>query len=793
MSIRTVASSGRAVVGVWLLGFAILIWLVALQTRFVADLPSFLPKPASHAEALMMAQLSDGIASRLVLIGLEGPGSGNVIAASKALAPALRASGGFRFVTNGERLLGGTAEERLFDWRYHMSAAVTPDRFTVAALRRALEARLDALATPVGSFVRRWLPRDPTGEFLAQLSMHAERSQPPMQDGVWFDAPRGRALLMAEAMSSGFDMHEQKRIQDLLHAAFENVKGDQTLSMVLAGPAVFARKSQQSIEGDAWWLTLVSSALVFVVLTIAYRSARLTSLAFLPVASGIVAAIGAVGLVFGNCHIITIGFGATLIGEAVDYPTYLFMQRRGDETMSMTARRIGPNLRLAVLTTVLGSAAMLASSFSGVAQLGLFTLAGVGVAGLVTRFVIPALAVDARLGRTVSGQHDAGPVDRMIARMLTQLRRTAVLVPIILVTSAAYLGARHATLWEHELERLNPISEADKELDYQMRAAMNAPDIRYLVNVRADDIGAVLDRFEPLHRLLDRLIDESLLGSYDSPARYVPGASIQAQRLAALPSEDVLAPRLREALAGLPFKDHLFAPFLRDVATARAAPLMTPADLDGTPWRIALDALLVKVGGQWTGLAPLTTVRDAEAIERAVIALGDPAISFFDLKRESDVMLATHGRRSVLIALFGLVIIAGVLMIGTRDLRRVGRIMLPVLTAMAATAALLVLFGQRITFLHVVSLLLVLGTGVNYALFFTGETLDAGERARTAQAIAVATFTTLCGFGVLVFARTPILHTIGLTVVVGAALSFVFSAAWAARPATVGDTTGPPA
>jgi predicted exporter len=151
-------------------------------------------------------------------------------------------------------------------------------------------------------------------------------------------------------------------------------------------------------------------------------------------------------------------------------------------------------------------------------------------------------------------------------------------------------------------------------------------------------------------------------------------------------------------------------------------------------------------------------------------------------------MLTTHGRRSVAIALFGLAIITGVLIVGTRDLRRVGRIILPVLTAMTATAALLVLFGTRISFLHVVSLLLVLGTGVNYALFFTSNEADAVERRRTARAILVATFTTLCGFGVLIFAATPVLYTIGVTVVLGAALSFVFSAAWASRPAapTVG-------
>lgn len=774
----------RVIVGLWVLGLGLFFWLTLLHTRYVADLASFLPKPESPVEALMIAQLGDGVASRLLLIGIEGSSPEHATASSRAMARALRESGRFRYVANGENPIDRDVEERLFAWRYHMSGAMKPERFTVAALRGALEARLDMLATPLGSVVRRWLPQDPTGEFLAQLSQHLERSQPPMFEGIWFDAARGRALLMVETVSPGFDMHEQGRVQAFLDDAFSKIKGDQALTMVLAGPSVVARKSQQAIEGDAWWLTLASTLLVFTVLSIAYRSVRLTMFAFLPVASGIVAAIGAVGLGFGTCHIITIGFGATLIGEAVDYPTYLFMQRRANETISATAQRIGPNLRLAILTTVLGSAAMLASSFNGVAQLGLFTVVGVGVAGLVTRFVIPALTGNERWRGVPEFEGRGG----WVAPTIALARRGKLIVPIVLLASVVYLGARHETLWERDLERLNPIADADKQLDQQMRDTMNAPDIRYLVSVRAESVDAVLNRFEVLHGLLDKLIDDKLLVGYDSPARYVPGTNVQRQRIAALPPADILESRLRQAQAGLPFKDNLFAPFLRDVERVRGAPLMGPADVDGTPWRSALDALLVNVDGQWTGLAPLAGVRDAGAIERAVSGLNDPAIAWFDLKRESDAMLSTHGRRSVLIALFGLAIITGVLLIGTRDVRRVGRIVLPVLTAMTATAALLVLCGTRLSFLHVVSLLLVLGTGVNYSLFFSSNMTDAAERGRTARAIGVASLTTSCGFGVLAFAATPVLYTIGITVVLGAALSFVFSAAWSSRPVAIAGT-----
>ena len=91
-------------------------------------------------------------------------------------------------------------------------------------------------------------------------------------------------------------------------------------------------------------------------------------------------------------HGITLGFGATLIGEAVDYPSYAFIQAARGERLADTLARIGPTLRLAVLTTVFGASAMALSSFQGLAQLGVLTIVGVGVAGLVTRWVLPALA-----------------------------------------------------------------------------------------------------------------------------------------------------------------------------------------------------------------------------------------------------------------------------------------------------------------------------------------------------------------------------------------------------------------
>ena len=81
-------------------------------------------------------------------------------------------------------------------------------------------------------------------------------------------------------------------------------------------------------------------------------------------------------LLFGSLHGITLAFGMTLLGVAVDYPLHLFSHLRDDETPQSTLRRVWPTLRLGVLTTALGYLAMVFSDFDGLRQLAVFAIGG---------------------------------------------------------------------------------------------------------------------------------------------------------------------------------------------------------------------------------------------------------------------------------------------------------------------------------------------------------------------------------------------------------------------------------
>jgi predicted exporter len=763
----------------WVAAAAACLWIVIARTSYTADLTAFLPRSQTPAQALLIGQLRDGVAARLVLIGLEGADERALAASSRALARRLRASDAFGYVANGETALAREDREAVFAHRYLLSPAITPDRFTEVGLRAALTRTLEALASPLGPLVRPTLARDPTGETAAALAPHLGRQQPATRHGVWFDAGGARALLTAETRAPGYDLDAQARAQTAIEAAFAATRTDPNVRLVLSGPPVFAVQSRAEIEADAWRLAAIAGCGVALILFAAYRRAALVGFGTLPVASGMLAGIAAVSLAFGTVHGITLGFGATLIGEAADYSTYLFAQRTRGETLAAIAQRVWPTLRLAVLTTVFGSLAMLASSFTGLAQLGLLLFVGALAAGLVTRYVLPALVPERWAA------HDAPevPIARQLTAFARNARRFAPLVPLALVAGAAVVGLRHATLWEDDIAALSPVPESAKARDRELRDALGAPDVRHLLVVTAATRDEALARFEALAPRLDELVGRGIVRGFDTPARYLPSEAAQRARQAALPDAETLAARLARAAAGLPFREGLFAPFLADVAEARSAPLLTPDDLAGTAWGVALRALLFEQGGRWVGLAPLSGVSDSAALARAIADLKDPAVWAFDLKGESEAMIRGYRDQALALAAAGVVVIGAVLWIGLRRARAAADVMLPVLAAVGVTAAALVLGGTRLSLLHLVSFLLVLGIGTNYALFFNRFVPDDAardaEQLRSAYAVVVATATTLMAFGALAFSGTAILQAIGRTVALGALLSLVFAAAWA--------------
>jgi predicted exporter len=491
------------------------------------------------------------------------------------------------------------------------------------------------------------------------------------------------------------------------------------------------------------------------------------ALSALPVLTGLLVGVAAVGALFGTVHGITLAFGATVIGEAVDYPSYVFTQRKAGESVPDILARVWPTLRLAVLTTVFGSLALLLSSLQGLSQLGVLSMAGVLAAGLVTRWVLPALAPG-------KGAPPPRELPFSLVRAGLAMRRTAWIAWVLLAVALAFIVARHDRIWDDDLGHLSPLPESARELHQRLSADLRAPDVGYLLIATAASREAVLEKSERLAIVLQSWVGEGALEGFDLAARYLPSAKTQALRRAALPEAQDLHRTLERALRGLPYRADAFAPFEHDVEAARLGPLLAMEDLRGTGLDLKVQSLLATRDGEWHALIPLRGVRDRARLRSLAERLPEDArASFLDLKAESDRLIGGYRAQALALAGLGALAIALLLYIGLRGLRKALRVMLPVYAAIAMTVACLALLGIGLSLFHLVSLLLVLGIGLNYSLFFSQAEPGTDSEQGTSLALSVCFLTTFAAFGCLATSRIPVLSAIGLTVTLGCALSLL--------------------
>jgi predicted exporter len=789
----------------WLCCVAVASVIVA-RARYVTDLSAFLPATPTPTQQLLVDQLRDGPASRLILIAIQGGDAGARARVSAAMASRLRSDPQFSSVNNGEPVTAERDREFLFNRRYLLSDSVTAARFSAPGLHAAIEETIDDLASPAGLMLKSLLPNDPTGEMLHIIDQLDRTPAPRTSDGVWVSPDGGRALMVAQTAAGGSDTDAQERAIEAVRAAFAGAvrespaNGAAALQLHLSGPGVFAVGARAKIERAAVRLSIASSLLVVTLLFAVYRSLPALALGLAPVASGAVIGIAAVALGFGAVHGITLGFGITLIGESVDYSIYFFVQSRrlqNDAPTLTWQRSWWPTIRLGMLTSVCGFASLLPSGFPGLAQLGLYSISGLVAAALVTRYVLPALLPR---GFVI---HDVTALGSRAARLLLRLRPLrglylAALSAALAASALAVLRLHHDTLWDRELAALSPISAEDRNADAKLRSDLGAADVGDLVIVSGPTLDSALSGAERAARALGPLVEAEIIGGFDSPSNYLPSAATQQARRDGLPDAAQLRDNLRQATAGLGLSSERLQPFLHDVEAARHGPPVTVQDLQGTSLRAGFDALILHERGRWNALLPLHAADPAQPIDTARVKAALQAADLqetrvLDLKQESDALYASYLSEAIRLSLAGMLAILVLLLIALRSPLRVARVLAPLLLAVLTVAAGLSLSGVQLTILHLVGMLLIVAVGSNYALFFDRQAgvHQAGSESLTLASLIIANASTVIGFGLLSFSQVPVLVALGTTVAPGAFLALLFAAVLAQPGATRRGTSHP--
>ncbi len=793
---------------------------VVPRLRVEADITHFLPAGEDRALAELSSAITSSELNRTITLTIAAPDASVAARSALALAEQLRAREDVAWVTAGpDESLQQGFYEAYFPHRFGFvtdDPNALADAFSDEALRARARRLKDQLGSPTGTFVRRIAPEDPWLLFLD----HVERLRTALQgdldvhEGAFVSGcdaedasdaePNGArggegacfGVVLATSAFSPFEIARSRHLDLAIDAAFDVVNEAEggALRLERAGVHRLAVTSEATIRGDIERVSMAGSIGVVLLMVLLFRSPRLLVLGALPLAGGGIAAVAAVQLLFGAIHGLTLAFGATLLGVALDYVAHLFTHLHlapapGTPSGPPTARRLAPGLYLGAATTVAGLVGLAWTSFPGIRQMAVFTSVGVTVALLLTRFAVPPL-----LPSTVTPGALLRALGRGAHRLLEAIAaRRGFVVAVGLVAALVALTGLPRLGWQDDIRALNPLDPELAAEDERVRGRVARMDAGRFVAAFGDDEEAALVATDALHRALEDARAAGELERFRSVHPLLWSEALQRANLDAIP-EDAFE-RTSAAYAAEGFVMAPFEPF-RSALAQEHATLGWDTLAQGTLGRL-IGAQRVQVGERVALLAFVQGVTDEASFRARVEAI--EGVRFFDQNAFLQEAYGTFRTRTLELVVVGLFVVLLLVALRYRKLDLSLAAYLPALLAAGATLGLLGWLGIEANLLHVVTLLLVLSMGVDYGVFMVEAelhrrsgasvkgALDDGASVEgalddgpaTAVSLVVAALSTAASFGVLALSENPALRAMGLTAALGVTLSLLLApGAW---------------
>ncbi|MEJ2619948.1 MAG: MMPL family transporter [Candidatus Thiodiazotropha sp.] len=461
----------------------------------------------------------------------------------------------------------------------------------------------------------------------------------------------------------------------------------------------------------------------------------------------------------------TLAFGITLLGVTLDYPIHLFSHLHPSQSVKDTMQAIWRTLRLGVYTTCIAYLVLLTTDFAGLRQLGLFTLSGLLTAAFTSRFMLPRLFAE-----PFSAPQPIGL--EALNNLLRRSRWPSVVTISVAVMSLATLLLSSKPLWQDDIATLSPLPADLLKQDRALRQQFGASEPHHLLLIQGEDPEQLLQRSEALRRHLQQdQIGRSLI-SVALPSDFLPSQQQQRLKQQTLPNQDVLTANLKLAMQGLPFRDNAFAPFIAAIEQSRTLePLDYPQALQ-TELKSRLETMIREFQSAWFALIPLQSKANPDQI-KAYIGGNFRNVRYLNLRQEVSSQVADFRQQILQRISIGCGLMLILLWIGLGSLKRALTTLIPIGLAILATVGVLHLAGETLNLFHLISLMLVLGIGMDYSLFFNRHEQQQGDAHLTLHALSVCALSSAGVFAILASSSIPVLHAIGLTVAIGVAMSYL--------------------
>lgn len=656
-------------------------------------------------------------------------------------------------------------------------------KLTPASVREHLVTMQRKLAGPEGMVLKKVVAADPIGmtPLMAAktLPLQAGFGSAQIVDGRITSGDGRHVLMMVEPKFGSSDsklsaalMQEMMRVVGAVEQQFPGVH------VAITGGHRMALDNATLLRRDATHCMMLAITAMFILCFSAYRRRWLATVTFLPSLFGTIIAGTVLALVDEQVSAIATGFASMAIGITVDYGIYVVYHLDNAATDRRTAAKILGRLLLptfiGAMTIIAAFVVLACSPMHGYRQLGIFGATGVLMSAVFALVVLPLLV----------------PLPKKTEPELPQLRftgwmenfhawqkrnRPLLLLAMVVLTVVTLFGLKRLR-FEGDFAKLNGITEATRADDKLINQTWGDALSMTLLVSRGPTVADALAQNDRLATLLTQQTNVAGVYSLASvcPALATQEENIQRwQRFWTSERQSALRANLQQIGGELGFQPDAFAPFWKSV-TERPA-LLTLDYFRHTPLEQAL-AERVAIGTNDTAISTLIKLNDRSQAGDLRAAL--PGFILIDQKHFTDhiATLAKHGM--VYFALWTVLAVGLIVYLSLASIELVIATLLPIGFGLLWTLGLMGLLDLPINVMNCVFVIFVIGMGEDYSVFLATSKLDEwrGHPPRihaTSASVFISAAITIFGFAVLIFAKHPVLFSMGTTVLLGMVSAFL--------------------
>ena len=656
----------------------------------------------------------------------------------------------------------GNVYSALLPYRYQL--LTEEDRQEIKTDARAFANNsLQLLYSPLGIQHATTLQDDPLFTFGDYINSLNDNPFTLYQDVAMLrDSNTFYAVILAQVKTGNVTANALVSLYQSAHQTFDN-NGQ---ALLVTGLPLYSAFGTQSAKREISTIGTLSIVAIIVFILLSFHSLRPLFLTLFSIGIGVLAAITVCNLIFDKLHIITLVFGSSLVGITVDYSFHYFSDSFQPQWSPWQGlKNVFQSITLGMASSVIAFLSLALTPFPGLKQMAIFSATGLFCAWLTVVLLFPLCSRHFKCSHKMPFALARNIYLKSWPAFYKKNRWVILLMATILgITGFTRL---------HPVDDIHSMQKVNDQLlrqETQIKSLFQQKNDNQFFIVTGKNADEVIHNEQTLKKELDTLIQSQKLAGYAAISNAYPSLEQQRKNYLLLKNELFDSGIVQQLLRSINMDEkHII-----DIHAAFTSKANINLTLE--QW---LQAMPQQLQQQWLGCNQKTTtcasivnlrgISNKKALEK--LAANHPEYIWVDHVTTINNIL--HEYRLIAGAFIAAAIIVILILLGLSVSWRSAIVILSIpVSAIILDVALLALTGTLFNLFNVFALLLVLGIGLDYAIF---HHLSEKHEQATSMAVILSMLTTLLAFGLLALSETTVIQAFGLTLSIGIILAFLLS------------------